>query len=440
LKAKFIKIIFEPLLRLGFSHKIQATALWSMLESFSNPFFSLLLLPIFTHNLGLENYGLYVMVMAFVSLFGFAGLGMNTSVTYFLAANYKTSNPKQIAERLTSALLITLISTIFFSCLFLLMLHIFEIQFKEHYPQLIGKEKLIYIALGLVVVTQLDAVVSSAIKGLQQFKTSSKVEFVLRSLSFMTVALIAITQKTIESIILVSLILALFNIIVRYVLLSKTVIFRIGEIKINKQFTSEHFNFGKWMTLQNLSGAIFSSLDKILLGLLFNTTIVATYNIITSITQLSHYILASAISFIMPKVSANLKINTRLQDSYYKVLALSALVTFLMLFILAILYPFVSNHFNLGSIENEYFLLLLSYGILAMCVPPYFFALAFGKVKLLSNINTVSAIVGIIAMIYLINPLGIYGAALARLSYAIIVITTFLIPSVFFKKNIPNPQ
>ena len=135
MKVNFNQIIFEPLFRLGFSHKIQATALWSLLESFSSPFFSILLLPIFTHNLGLENYGLYVMVMALVSFFSFTGLGMNTSITYYLAVNYQTSNSKQIAQRLTSALLITLIGTVFFSCLFLLVLTIFCLLYTSPSPR-----------------------------------------------------------------------------------------------------------------------------------------------------------------------------------------------------------------------------------------------------------------------------------------------------------------
>ena len=281
MKAKLAQKIFEPLLRLGFSHKIQVTALWSLLESFSSPFFSILLLPIFTHNLGLENYGLYVMVMALVGFFGFTGLGMNTSITYYLAVNYQTSNSKEIAQRLSSALLITLIGTVLFSCLFLLVLNIFETQFKEHYPQLSDQQQLIYIALGLVVITQLDGVVSSAIKGLQQFKISSKIEFVLRLLSFMVVALVALIQKSVEAIALVVLVMAILNLVVRLTMLNKIVNFDFREIKINKKITNELFHFGKWMTLQNLSGAIFGSLDKILLGALFNTTIVGVYNIIS---------------------------------------------------------------------------------------------------------------------------------------------------------------
>jgi O-antigen/teichoic acid export membrane protein len=217
-------------------------------------------------------------------------------------------------------------------------------------------------------------------------------------------------------------------------MLNKIVNFDFHEIKINKQIIIELFHFGKWMTLQNLSGTIFGSLDKIFLAALFGTTIVGEYNIIITVTQLSHYVLASASSFIAPKISAMSVTKKRLRDFYHKALTASALVTFAMLLILTILYPLVHEHFHLGSIKTEYFMLLISYGVLAMCVQPYYFALGFGKMKLLSSINTISALICIVAMMFFINLYGMLGAAIARLAYSMVVTITFLIPLIILRK------
>jgi O-antigen/teichoic acid export membrane protein len=189
------------------------------------------------------------------------------------------------------------------------------------------------------------------------------------------------------------------------------------------------------MTLQNLSGAIFGSLDKILLGLLFNTNVVGMYSIMISVTQLGHYVFASASSFIMPKISSCSTKKT-MQVFYTKALVVSAMVTFATLFILTMLYPLVHDRFNLGNVKIEYFTLLISYGVLTMCVTPYNFALGFGKVKLLSYINSIAALIGIFTMMCLINDYGILGASIARLIYTIIGIITFLIPITYFKKHI----
>lgn len=365
--------------------------MWSMLESFAGPLFSLMLIPVLTQSLGLEGYGLYVMVMAFVALFSFVGMGMNTSVTYYMAVNYQTSNSKDIAERVGTALAISLLGTITFSLLFLFALTFFSAYFQNVSPQLIKQTTLIYAALLLLIFSQCDSVISATLKGLQQFKTSSKLEFLIRLISFISIAFIATMQKNVNLIISSSVVIALLSLLIRYLTLNKLVSISFKHLKINKKFISELFYFGKWMTLQNVSGAVFGSLDKLMLGFFFNTAVVGTYNIIISITQLSHYIISSAFSFILPKICASAANLKTLQKYYYKSLIISALVALIMMSFLSILYPYIKSHFNLGDIKSEFFILLFSYGALAMSVSPYYFSLGFGKVKLLSSINTISA-------------------------------------------------
>ena len=432
MKVKLTQIIFEPLFRLGFSHKIQATALWSMLESFSSPFFSLLLLPIFTHNLGLENYGLYVMVMALVSFLGFTGLGMNTSITYYLAVNYQTSKRQKIADRLSSALFITLIGTVVFSCLFLLVLNLFEAQFKEHYPQLIGKQQLIYIALGLVVVTQLDMVVSSAIKGLQKFKISSKVEFVLRLLNFIVVALVAVTQKSAESIALVSLVMAVFNLIVRSIMLNKVVKFDIRGIALDKKITHELFHFGKWMTLQNFSGALFGSLDKLIIGGLLGNTVLGAYNVIISITQLVHFIPANMLTFIMPKVALNSE--SLSTATLKKVLNITVILSTSITTIIFASKGFIFSHFDVGSnYENLFFWMLFNYFLLSLNVPIYFIALGMHLIREVSLQCIFGSLIGIVLLLILISKYGLIAVIASKLIYSILAM--YLIIPVLRKIN-----
>jgi O-antigen/teichoic acid export membrane protein len=417
MKVNFNQIVFEPLLRLGFSHKIQATALWSLLESFSSPFFSILLLPIFTHNLGMENYGLYVMVMALVSFFGFTGLGMNTSITYYLAVNYQTSNSKQIAQRLTSALLITLIGTVLFSCLFLLVLSIFETQFKEHYSQLSDKQQLIYIALGLVIITQLDGVVSSAIKGLQQFKISSKIEFVLRLLSFMVVALVAAIQKSVEAIALVVLVMAILNLLVRLAMLNKIVNFDLREIKINKQITNELFHFGKWMTFQGVSGALFGSLDKLVIGSFLGNAVLGSYNVLISIAQLIHFIPASSLTFIMPKIAVNNRSISK--ATLRKVSIVTAILSIIFSIVIFACKGIIFSHFHLdGNYENLFCWLIFNYFLLSLSVPVYFIAIGMHLIKAVSLQSIMGSLVGVIFLVIFISEYGLVAALVSKLIYS----------------------
>lgn len=434
MQTKFKQFIFSPLSRFGISQKLQATALWSMLESFSNPFFTLLLIPIFTRNLGLESYGVYVIVIAFLSLSSFCSLGMSTSITYYLAVNNQNSDLNSRAERIGAALLISLLGTAFFLLTILLSYFFFMQEINKLFPQLLNYKTIILVTLALLISTQLDVVMSAALKGLRFFEASSKLEFFIRLFSFFMLSIVAIISKSLIMVIHCLLLLSLLNLTLRYSKLAKLINFSLTQVKLNKESTVELLHFGKWMTLQNISGAIFGSLDKLVLVYFTNATIVGTYNILISVTQLSHYFLANASSFISPKIAASQASMSALKQKYIQSLVISILITIFIAIISIAIYPLISSYFGLSSVRKEYFILLAGYGILATCVPPYYFALGFGKVKLLSNINALSALVGIFCIFLLVEKYGMLGAAVSRLIYTIFVTVTFLIPALIFKK------
>lgn len=425
--------IFSALRNFGISQNLQVTALWSMLESFSSPIFSLLLIPIFTQYLGLDGYGLYVMVMAFVSFFSFTGLGMNTSMTYYLALSYGKSNPKEIAERLSSALIITFASTVFFSCLFMLALQIFTSLLLSNFPQLIAQQHLIYMALLLIVVTQLDTVISASLKGLQEFKMSSKVEFALRFLSFFIIAIVAITQKTVIAIVLITLLMAIFNLIIRFVALNNIVHFNYRDLQLNKKCVNELFLFGKWMTLQSIAGAFFGSIDKLLVGSILGNKVLGIYNLLLAITQLVHYIPANILVFIMPKVAKNNESISILL--FKKIFVITSILAFIVAFILIILKQFVFLKFHVdSSYEGIYYWLIFSYVLLSLNIPSYFIALGMNLVKSISLQCILGSIIGVIVLLTLISKYGLLGAIFSKLIYSVVAI--FLVIPVVMKMKI----
>lgn len=416
------------------NHQLQVTALWSMLESFSNPFFTLILIPIFIYSLGLDKYGLYVMIIAFLSLFSFTSLGMSTAITYYLALNHQNSDINYISKKIGTSIAITLLGTVVSSLIILFFYSVYSPELYKIYPQLFTYQYIVLIILILLITTQFDVVMSAALKGLRVFEESSKLEFFIRLFNFLVLSIVTITLKNLLMVIFFALLLSIFNLYFRYKKLAKLVNFNFKQITLNKTSALELIHFGKWMTLQNISGAIFGSLDKIVLGYYNGSALVGTYNILVSVTQLSHYFLANTSSFISPKIAASKASMIELRKKYSQSLTISACITIFIVLILAAVYPLMASYFGLNSVRNEYFILLISYGVLAMCIPPYYFALGFGKVKLLSNINTLSAVVGVLAIFILVHKYEMLGAVISRVIYTSFVTITFLIPALIFKK------
>lgn len=423
----------------GISQSVGAAAFWSMVESFSAPFFSLMLMPILTRNLGLANYGVYVMAMAFIALSGFTGFGMNTAITYHLAKNSAYPNldyKKHIAQQLTTALAITLIGTVGFATLFLSATYLSHGYLKINHPQWLTYSGLKIQVVLLLIFTQCDMVISAALKGLQHFKTSALCEFLIKLIGFALLSAVAFYYKQVEIIIDVAVLVSTLSLIIRLVVMRKTADLKINDMRFNINEAKDFFSFGKWMTLQNMSGVVFSTVDKLVLGAFYGAALVGIYNILITFAQLIHFALSSALSFILPKVSkTNLSIIV-VKTSYYKSLLISGCSTLVLALMLYSFYFYIQRHFKLPDLHSEYVLLLVSFSILAMNIPPYYFALGFGKVKALSTINIFSGILGTIACLVLIPIYGILGACIARIFYAGASCITFVILRSIFKTKV----
>ncbi len=278
-------------------------------------------------------------------------------------------------------------------------------------------------------------VISAALKGLQHFKTSALCELLIRLVGFALLTAAAFYYKQVEIIIGVAVLVSALSLITRLVVTHKIADLKLINMRYNKTDAKAFFHFGKWMTLQNISGAIFGSIDKLVLGAFYGTALVGIYNILITFAQLIHFALSSALSFILPKVSkANLPIIV-IRAKYYKSLLISGCSTLILALVLHSLYFYMQGHFKLPNLHSEYVLLLVSFSILAMNIPPYYFALGFGKVKALSTINIFSGILGTIACLSLIPIYGIVGACMSRILYACAVCITFAIPRSFFKNK-----
>lgn len=414
--------------KVGISQSIGAAAFWSMVESFSAPFFSLMLMPILTHNLGLANYGVYVMAMAFIALSGFTGFGMNTAITYHLAKNSANLNldyNKNTAQQLTTALTITLIGTAGFATLFLSATYLSQGYLKINHPQWLTYDGLKIQVVLLLIFTQCDMVISAALKGLQHFKTSALCELLIRLVGFALLTAAAFYYKQVEIIIGVAVLVSALSLIIRLVVMLKTADLKINDMRYNINEAKIFFNFGKWMTLQNISGAIFGSIDKLVLGAFYGTALVGIYNILLTLAQLVHFCTASVLSFIMPKIALNNNILTN--KKIIKIFSITTALSLLMSIILVLLMPLVFSYFKLSDqYKNAFYLLIFCYFLLSLNVPSYFMALGMKLIKAISLQCIVGAGVGIIALFLNIESYGIYAAIGSKFIYSLFALLLIL--------------
>ena len=399
--------------RIGISKANQEHAFWNFLELVFNPFLSLILIPILTYNIGLENYGFYVLIISIASIFGFSGMGMNTSVTYEFAKNFKKNSAESMGIILSTAILISILGTIVFSITLFVL--------KDLILNFFAASKLasssVFIVIIILIVSQLDSIISAALKGIHEFKLSSKSEIYIRGLSFFSLVITAFSTKNVTSILFVYVVNSIFGLIFRFRALQSISGLKFKGALYSRKKASELFNFGKWMSLQCIAASIFSTIDKIAISFYLGNTSVGIYNILVSLTQLIHFLPSSLVSFIMPKIATN-----PTSISFYKLNLIFLLTISLALTIslfLLVLSPFVFSYFSINEAYIYVFhILILSYFLLSLNIPSYFIALSLNLTKQVSFLTITSSILGMISMIYLVKSFGQEGAALSKIIYS----------------------
>ena len=176
------------------------------------------------------------------------------------------------------------------------------------------------------------------------------------------------------------------------------------------------------MTLQNIAGNSYASLDKLIVGVFLGASQLGAYSIITMFAQLIHFIPASMLTFVMPKVAMQ---NGCMSASNFKKLSfVTLLISFSISILLVIFKTFIFSHFLL-NIEYipSFYLIIFSYFLLSLSAPSFYIAIAMNMSKRISFVSIGSTVLGIFVMIYFIEKYGFFSVAAARLIYSIVTLS-----------------
>lgn len=415
-----IYIKFKDLIRRN--KKFLSGTFWSAIESFASPAFLFLLTPILISNIGIERYGVFIFITTLSAFFSFAGLGMNTAVTYEIAKRLPSSNLHELRIIFSAALVMTLVGTLFFSAFILLICLAVAFNVIPDYFNWDLNFRFIPLVILSLIFSQIDSILSASLKGLHQFELSSIAELLIRFFNLTLIALVAFFSKDVYLVLSAVIICSVTSVIVRYLFLRHFIKFKFLDIKTLKKNGMHLFKVGKWMTLQNIAGNSYASLDKLIVGVFLGASQLGVYSILIMFAQLIHFIPASMLTFVMPKVAMQ---NGCMSVSSFKKLSLvSLLISFSISILLVIFKTFIFSHFLL-NIEYipSFYLIIFSYFLLSLSAPSFYIAIAMNMSKRISFVSIASVVLGISFMIYFIEKYGFFSVAAARLIYSIVTLS-----------------
>lgn len=405
-------------------------ASWAVLEQAASPIVFMVLTPFLLRQLGSEQFGLWMLVMAVMGMGQLTSLGAGTATIKHVSADLGAGKPDEAVATIRAAVTTVIFGGVTICSIVVVFAPLIAEMFFAKMGEPLLVSKMIMLAAALIVVQELDNVFASALRGAQRFDLSAKVEFVSRIIWAVCVAVLAWHSHLVFIVLCGVLLFSLVKIGVKAHLVNRLFSVSICYKPIfERVYLKRVIDFGKWQWLQNVGGMMFSVADRLLIGAIFGAADLARYSICLQLAQYLHTIPAAAMQVIFPWLSSKMAKGETTDGMFlYRKSLLMGFACLLLPALLfmsspAILTAWLGERFYTNNIEIE-LILVVAYSVLAFNVPAHFFLMGLGQAKFVCATNLVAGIVSITAAV-LLAPLGLVGFAVAKLFYAPIILFNF---------------
>ena len=402
-----------------FKSKSLKKSLFTLSEAGSNLLFIIISLPIFLNVLGVEKYGIYILIQSFSSFVKMFNLGGSFTFTKYIS-QYRGENKLYKIKEFTSTIFIfqLIISLLFLIIVYPFVDFIIEKYFQQSSNFLIFKSLIIF-ALPIFLIDLFEQNLNGLHKGYERFDRALKISLISKLIKYSAQIVIVIFFKNLQDLYMVTLFVTLVFFIFHCFLCKKWYdeisFFLSVKFKILKEF----FSFSIWVWLMSIISLLTFQVDKWIITGLYNFETLAYYGIGISIYNNLHVLTSSSVSWIFPKISFT-GISKQTKNSYNKnLITLVSTSLFITLFLLIFgdfIFELWLGKEKYASVEVYVKLFICVLPIISTTIVPYYFLLGLGKIKKLF-------ILGLSTSILLI--LGIYTlSSFFELKY---IISSFLI-------------
>jgi O-antigen/teichoic acid export membrane protein len=265
----------------------------------------LLVTPIFISKLGIEQYGLWMLINSLILSMSILNIGGVDTVIKYISQYRATNDIKSINEifstvfvtQLMFAFIIVIVS--FFLPAYILKYSIFNIS--------INLEIIFEIALqfGILLFSLklIEQVILAYFKGFERFDISAKLsifsKFMMIVIQLLTIYYIPTLDKVFENSFIYLFILLVGEILfIKYQ--NKKINF-IKDYKVKRIY--EIFHFTKWSWIISIVATASSQVDRLIVATMANMVTLGYYSVALLVFNSIHSIIASSMTWIFPKVS-----------------------------------------------------------------------------------------------------------------------------------------
>ena len=401
--------------------------------------FSIFITPVIVLRLGVEKYGIYLVVMSVSNLLGFFDLGLGATYIKYVSG-YVANGEKEKITKLTHTFNLFLLGLAVFSLVFLSVAGYFANYFFP--SQIIAREYyfLFFFLTGLNFFVHNIGVYALTPIVTQRFDINTKI------------GIVNITASSLLMLLLVLLGYGLLAIFVSQFVMTLILFFinrhysmrLLPEINLGYHWHKEEFlkvyKFSLTAYASNAANSALTYFDRLLIPFYLGPAALSYYSLPGNITAKTPSLIGNISSVIFPVVSSldGMQNSEKIKNIYTRIFNLITVLTFaitisIILFSQKMLLYWLNADFAQKS-TRVLIILAATYFFLSLGNILNSFILGMGKTSLLLKISISMALINIAALLYLMPKFGIIGAAWAYLVAVLPIIYTFY----YLEKKILN--
>jgi O-antigen/teichoic acid export membrane protein len=402
---------------------------WAVIEYLVSPLIGLMTTPLIIYSLGLSVFGSWVVLVSSGAFSVTLASGVSVALGRYIAEN--STNALSLVRRAQlDAFQIMTVGSLFSAGLAIALIKVGGLSGENKANLEFG---LLTIFAIIVVIDCYDTMFVGIIRGRLKYSLSARIEFISRTLQFLLMLLAMYIAPSFEGLLIATCVGSLARIAIRCHQCDLSWL----SIKIffnhRLRLDSPLLKTVGWTTVQNLGGALYASIDRIIVSAVFGPTALALYATASQLTNQIQAILGAAFSVLVNAVAAQ-SAPTTYQAMVSKCLRLSIVVALGGVGVYGVFYEASEAIFAawLGSYASPQLLLLVPAVAFAavlqtISVPAHFFLIGVGRFKLVAVMGLVAGVFSLIFLWMASQKLELQYALVARATYGAILLYYFVV-------------
>jgi len=266
---------------------IARNAFYNLAGFFVSTIVTVLLVPVMFRSLGVGGFGVWAIVRVFISYASLGDLGLNNTLTRFIADRHAKRDSRGIETLLQSGLLLyTTIAAVLFISVFVLQNVIVETFFSTAD---VSRGELQFVLLGSLSVFLMNlifSVFSAALTGIQRLDITNGVAAVAAVVNGALMYYALVSGAGLRGLVYASAVTTAISIVLQgvafFLLLGRRNIF---PLRIDLATIRDVFRYSKHIFIGAVANSIHLHFDKLLLSSYLNLSVVSSYEIASRVIQ-----------------------------------------------------------------------------------------------------------------------------------------------------------